>query len=137
LIAEEGPTNSVAAQVAASHGLPLILPIDMDDEQRKAAGIYEALCKRPTTVVDENGKDILDEYGDPKPRNVYLRHADGIREEFWLDRVEEAQPKGPVLLICGYKHLDFLADKIELRGHCASKKVFPPRLVETTFEILD
>jgi len=133
LIAEEclAGTETVASECALALGLPPRLAIDMTTEQRVAAGIYERLCIRPAIHFDIDQNTLHE-------RHLYLRHADGIREEFWLDRVQEAATDGTVLLICGYVHIDFLAQKAIRRDHTVATVVFPEDLPERIeFDILD
>jgi hypothetical protein len=130
--------DSVAAKVAKLLGLPRRVLIDMTKAERTEAGINDALDNRPRFVRDEKGKEVLDNNGDFIARRCYLRHADGIREEHWLNRVEEIRPQGNVLIICGYMHRNFLAEKIKKRcDEVLRIAIFPPHLSETTFEILD
>jgi hypothetical protein len=73
------------------------LQIDMSLEDRIKAGIDGKLANR----MQIRG---YNEYGDPE---MAIRHApreDGIREEFWLDRIEGAGKYGTVLVICGCLH---------------------------------
>lgn len=135
LIAEEcsDPNQITVAReiVQESNGLISWCCVDMTDEDRKKAGIYERLCIRPKLKFHpETG---LDE--DPR---IYFRHADGVREEFWLDRIADAQPRDEVLIVCGWMHLEFLADKATKRGWSVSKGFYIPAGPEAyAFEIWD
>ena len=104
LIAEEYPfdTQSTAFGVAVRRHIPY-LQIDMFGDEQRTAGIYEELRKR----------DNL-----PKTYDVQYRlsHADGVREDFWLDKIKASLEQGHVLIICGYLHVNFLAEKAESRG---------------------
>jgi len=96
--------------------------IDMDARQRKEHRIFEAL-----------------RYGGPEPDpetgafcrvNRYCRHAEGIRENFWLDRIEEECrelqiTKGTIVVTCGHNHGLFLAEKVRARGHSVSLDEYP------------
>jgi hypothetical protein len=62
--------------------------------------------------------------------DVRLSHADAVREDFWLERIEAGIERGGVLIICGYLHLDFLAQKIGKRGgKVVEKSTFPVELL--------
>jgi hypothetical protein len=116
LIAEEYPfpgVTSTVARTAAKLGTPY-LQIDMDAAEQIKAGIYKEL---------EKCKDF--EYGG----SFRLSHADGIREEFWLDRIERNLDEGCVLIVCGCHHVHFLAKKAEGRSATVVEKIlFPPDL---------
>lgn len=49
-------------------------------------------------------------------QDVRLSHADSVREDFWLGRIEAVLDRGHVLVICGYLHVNFLGQKVEARG---------------------
>jgi hypothetical protein len=115
LIAEEIQTSGHVA----TFGRELIgedkwLSIDMDDNERKKAGIYDTLFNR--SVVDYNP-----ETGDFSRVNRYYIQADGIREHFWLDKIEAwcAQrhvTSGVIIITCGMNHPPYLAKKIRSRN---------------------
>jgi len=131
LVAEEcaADASTVAGQVASSLGVPH-LPIDMTDAERKEAGIYDRLCIRP--------KMRFDPASGYQEEHVYLRHADGVRENFWLDKIEAITCEGQVLVVCGYLHLDPLSEKARRRRHRVTKTVFPEDLPgRIRFEVLD
>lgn len=115
MLAEEHPldTPSVACDVTKHLHIPY-LQIDPFPEEWPSSGI-----DREMRIRDEflRGQDVR------------LSHADDIRENFWLDRIEASADGGRVLIICGYLHVDFLAEKVEKRGGCvAEKSFFPPDL---------
>ncbi len=120
MIAEENRplSNTLGRQVSESMNLPWI-QIDMSIEDRIKAGIDGKLANR----MQIRG---YNEYGDPKMAIRYAPVEDGIREEFWLDRIEEAANKGTVLVICGCLHCGPLSEKAEKRGHKIVAKVFQP-----------
>jgi hypothetical protein len=121
---------TVARQVANECGIDW-LPVDMDKEERKSAGIYETLCKRPAFDYDPDT-------GQRPERHLYFRHADGIREEYWLDKAEAAKNGARTLLVCGAVHVDPVAEKAEARGRSvAAKLFFPESLAALKAEILD
>ncbi len=98
MIAEENrcSSNTLGRQVSESMNLPWI-QIDMSTEDRIKAGIYQKLEDRmQIRSYDANGIPIL-----------AIRYApveDGIREEFWLGRIEGAAKEGKALVICGCLH---------------------------------
>ncbi|MGO9642438.1 MAG: hypothetical protein ACLP1Y_14175 [Candidatus Acidiferrales bacterium] len=52
--------------------------------------------------------------------------ADDVRETNWLNEIEKTGV-GPVLVVCGWAHVHFLAQKIESRGRkVAEERFFPP-----------
>ena len=120
LIAEENRAMSetVARQVSRSLGLRWV-QIDMSIEDRIKAGIDGKLANRMQLRFDANGNPTLDVR--------YAKVEDGIREEFWLDRIQEAADEGTVLVICGSLHCSPLAEKAEKRGHKILFKRFHPQ----------
>lgn len=67
-----------------------------------------------------------------REQDIRLSHADTLRENFWLDRIEKGLGRGRVLIICGYLHLDFLADKIRARGATLLERTaYPTDLAST------
>lgn len=137
LIAEEIDINkanhlqrSQGRELANQHN-PVIpwIPVNMTFEQEKTAGIFDAL-------------DLASKL--QRHRNVYAKLANGIRENHWLDQIQEkckedAINEGTVLITCGRNHLDFLAAKAEQRGFVVVKDEYPDGLGEKLgrLQILD
>jgi hypothetical protein len=134
LIGEEYPADSLTAarQVAESGGI-FRIQIDMNAEQRIKAGVD--VDNKPITYDSERGRLIY----------RYFLKEDGMREEFWLDRIEaemkriEADPErvklapqtdGTSLVVCGSFHVNYLSEKAERRGHVTAKRWHPPELSE-------
>jgi hypothetical protein len=118
LIGEEhGPVSiSVARQVAESNGIPWV-QIDMDIAQRLKVGIDEKLNSRMKIRYESNGSVTqLDRYA---PRE------DGIREEFWLERIAEHPTNGTALLICGALHARKVSDKAKQKGYATTLLFYP------------
>jgi hypothetical protein len=100
------------------------LSIDMAESLRKDAGIYVDL--RPSSRYApgfRNGRFL--------PACRYFRRADGIRENFWLDRIEEkcrelGISEGMVVITCGYIHRHYLSEKARGRGHSATVHEYLP-----------
>jgi hypothetical protein len=62
-------------------------------------------------------------------QDVRFSHADTVREEFWLARIEASVEGGRVLIICGYLHSDFLVQRIRDRsGMVLEVSAFPENL---------
>src|ERR1022692_1181172 len=73
-----------------------IMPIDMQEDERVRAGIYDEQENR-------NGDVRLP--------------SDDIREDYWIKQIsEEAKETDSVLVICGWKHLQQLAAKFRRAG---------------------
>ena len=94
----------------------------MTDDQRKDAGIYDDLVER--RLPDFRKRP-------PLPLYRYFRLADGIRENFWLDRIEERCEEleiteGTVVITCGYIHRDYLCEKAKGRGHTVTIEEYLP-----------
>ena len=120
MIAEENRPlwNTVGRQLSESMNLRWI-QIDMSLEDRIKAGIEAKMLNR----MQIRG---YNEYGDPIQAIRYAPVEDGIREEFWLDRIESAAKEGTVLVICGCLHCVPFAEKAEKRGHRIVARVFHP-----------
>jgi hypothetical protein len=127
LIAEEVDANKHVDTFGRDLSRKLIgenrwLSIDMTNDQRKNAGIYEEL-------VDRNVPD----FREVPPLLVcrYFRRADGIRENFWLDRIEEKcaelkMTEGTVVITCGHIHGHHLCEKAKGRGYVVTLEEYLP-----------
>ena len=74
----------------------------------------------------------------PPPKQPYLTKTDGIREEFWLKKIESAVNNMKTLLVCGSRHVNFVAEKAEARGHIlVDKRFFPEELQFLQFEVVN
>jgi hypothetical protein len=87
------------------------LSIDMPTEERKRAGIYQQLRGSEPGLDPERGFFTI---------NPYYKRVDGVRERFWLDKIEEwcnqkHVSSGVIIVTCGYNHPPYLADKIRSR----------------------
>jgi hypothetical protein len=118
LIGEEhhGMAISVARQVAEAKSIPW-LHIDMSTEQRLKAGIDEKLNQRWKIRYEADGSVTQ--------LHRYAPREDGIREEFWLERIAENQTNGIALLICGALHARKVADKARQKGHPMTLLFYP------------
>jgi hypothetical protein len=115
LIAEEVQTS----EHVQTFGQDLVgddkwLSIDMDDNERKKAGIYDELFNRNAVYYDP-------ETGEFSRINRYYKRADGIRETFWIDRIEAWCKErhvtgGTVIITCGHNHRTYLAEKLTFRN---------------------
>jgi hypothetical protein len=124
-IAEENRhlLNSIAKQVSESINLQWI-QIDMSTEERIRANIYDKLANR----MQIRGYDAD---SNPIMAIRYAPMEDGIREEFWLDRIEEISKKEKVLVICGSLHCVPFSAKARQRGHRILSKMFYPDELST------
>ena len=130
VIAEENRplSSTIARELCESMNLRWI-QIDMLLEDRIKAGIDGKLANR----MQIRG---YNEYGDPIQAIRYAPVEDGIREEFWLDRIESAAKEGTVLVICGCLHCIPFSEKAVKRGHTILAKVFhPENLAELKAEL--
>jgi hypothetical protein len=115
LVAEEIDVNladaqqkSVARDLAKAHTpeIPWV-PMGMTFKQEEDAGIRNALDH----AFKLQRKEI----------NAYAKRANDFRENCWLNHIEQECEKqgisdGTVLIICGYNHRDFLAEKVRRLG---------------------
>jgi hypothetical protein len=125
LIGEEHlPSSiSVAQQVAQSKGIPWV-QIDMNAGQRLKASIDEKLRDRTQVRYEADGTVTQ--------RLRYAPKEDGIREEFWLDRIAEQQTKGTALVICGALHARKVSEKANQKGY-GTKLLFHPEIPGSQF----
>jgi RecB family endonuclease NucS len=120
LIGEEHRPSSisVARHVAQSKGVPWV-QIDMNTEERLKAGIEAKLLNRMQIRYEADGTVT--------PRLRYAPKEDGMREEFWLDRIAERQTGGTALVVCGALHARKVSEKARQKGH-DTKLVFHPEI---------
>lgn len=118
LIGEEHAFSSisVARQVAQSKGIPWV-QIDMDAGERRKAGIEDKLLNRMQIRYEADGTVTS--------RLRYAPKEDGIREEFWLQRIATPQAEGPTLLVCGALHARKVSEKANQKGY-ATRLLFYP-----------
>jgi hypothetical protein len=74
--------------------------------------------------------EVLARFNSKGDADYRCPHADGIRENSWLDRIEKDPSASRVLLVCGYAHTTFLAKKVRDRGRRAEEVFFPEYLRE-------
>jgi hypothetical protein len=118
--ADKMPNVRTVARDLTDIAVPKIhwVSIDMTTDQKQVAGIYERLKDRPRVRFHPD-KGVYED-------RVYFLYADGVREEFWLDRVVEAKSEGSVLIVCGYSHLESLVERAKARGWTAAKDIYLP-----------
>ncbi|HXM93633.1 MAG TPA: hypothetical protein VOA64_05160 [Candidatus Dormibacteraeota bacterium] len=118
-VAEENRpmVNTIARDVSKSMGLRWI-QIDMSIGDQITAHIDGKLLNRMQLRYDASGN--------PTSAIRYAPVEDGIREEFWLDRIQEAAGDGTGLVVCGSLHCLPLAEKTEKRGYKVLSKIFHP-----------
>jgi hypothetical protein len=119
MVAEEYTLdNPSMACVTTKHLHIPYLQIDLFPQEWPGHGIDREMQKRESEQP-LRGQDIR------------LSHADAVREEFWLDKIEASLDRGCVLVICGYLHVDFLAQKVKGRGcTVVEKSTFPANLLD-------
>ncbi len=111
-IAEEADPRfpTIAQRRAISHK-PCISwkNIDMTEDERKLAGIYDALRDRPTHIEERNNETVEIEYRIPQ---------DDIREEFFVKKtLQGAGHCRSILFLCGDMHSQAIKRKFERCGH--------------------
>lgn len=123
LIAEEYPFKcaSRVAGLTANMRIPY-LQVDPFPEDWTTLGIEREMKTREQFLA---GQDIR------------LSHADAVREDFWLKKIEANLNHGCVLVACGYLHINFLAEKVEERGGTVvEKSAFPAQLLDRKPDIV-
>ena len=121
LIAEEYPfdTQSRVGGLAKRRHIPY-LQIDLFHNEWAIHGIDWEMKARCDEACLQND-------------DVRFSHADLIRENFWLDKIEGGGLEdGQVLIICGYLHLHFLATNVWARGGgtVVEKCTYPTSLLD-------
>ena len=105
---------TIAHQLACRNE-PAILwrNIDMNDDERRAAGIFDEQNDRPQRPVFSEG---------PMPEMIWDRvPSDCIREDFFVSRIlETANGDGRVLVLLGNGHVAPVAKKLRATGHTVS-----------------
>jgi hypothetical protein len=89
------------------------LSMDMTEAEQIAAGIFYSIKQNRHIrgyIVGMEG------FGELPIAQQYLPHEDGIRENHWLDKMEELD-KQKVLPIVGSNHLKPFTEKAVNRGH--------------------
>jgi hypothetical protein len=132
LIAEEvetsKPVNTFGRELV---GEDRWLSIDMNDQERKDAGIYDTTLHGGAPVRDpRTGSDVQ--------ANEYHQVSEGKRENHWLDKIEQwCREKGlmdetvvprneAIVLVCGHNHLPLVGAKISTRGHSVVQLEYLP-----------
>lgn len=113
LVAEEHPLDTISVAWGATKHLHVpYLQVDPFPEELAKLGIQEEITLRNQCF---QGQDVR------------IRQADDVREVFWLEMIEASLDHGRVLVICGYLHVDFLAEKVKKRGgRVVETNFFPP-----------
>jgi hypothetical protein len=111
-IAEEAhPLKETVAHHVVSTEYPQIRweNIDMSDDERKQAGIYEALNKRPAYARWKGDVCVMVE------RRI---QEDDIREEFFVAKsLEGAGKSESIMILCGDMHARALKNKLAMLHH--------------------
>ena len=112
LIAEEWGTEeptsiveTVARKVSVSVSIDW-LNIEMCDAMKEELGILAVLRLRTHPRFTMEGPVY------ETPEATYFPHADGLREEYWLSKLQAAQAKCP-LVICGLIHVRPFSKRLE------------------------
>jgi hypothetical protein len=113
LIAEEVDADAMRVDAFGKEliGPDRWLSIDMTEQERRDAGIYDVL------------KDCED--------HVYHKAAQGKRENHWLDKIQtwcaaNGESEGTVIITCGLNHVPYLRDKAIDRKHTVTTDIFLP-----------
>jgi hypothetical protein len=106
------------------------LSIDMNAYERVASGIDAIPREKGPGYDSVTRQDIV--------VDRYHTQIETIRENFWLDKIflwlnDHNISDGTVIITCGHNHLEYLAKKIELRGHTVSKEEYLPYNKEERF----
>ena len=123
LVAEEYPFDiaSVVSVVAGRLQIPYI-QVDLFPGEWAGYGIDWEMKARMDVACLVN-------------EDVRLSNADRVREEIWLERIEEKLEHGRVLIVCGYLHVSFLAESIQNRGAILlGQRGYPANLLRRTPE---
>jgi len=113
VIAEEAKQDysTIPRQIAEARSIRW-LGVDLNGVDRKRLGIDEELNNRPWCPIFGETANGTAHLGDKRP---YLPKADTIREQFWVSRTLESGAR-TALFICGFFHLQKLADKFVTEG---------------------
>jgi hypothetical protein len=107
---ESDPQKATIARALARDAKPQIpwINIKMNDEERAAAGIKDALAKRPG-------------HPDYETMSFWIESRipeDIVRESFFIDQtLHAAKDAGSILMLLGDLHVDAVAKRLIERGH--------------------
>lgn len=141
LVQESGELEEAVEAAAANHGIVLIAEENPYDIDSTAARQVARSRDIPYLQVDPSPSEwaLLEIDREMDLRNqcfqredVRLSHADNVRENLWLKRIEASAKHGRVIVICGYLRVDFFAEKVRKQGgRVVDKSTFPPNLLGT------
>jgi hypothetical protein len=119
LVAEEYPFPGIrsTAQRIASDSSKAYIQIDPLPAEWCALGIYEEMQTRANPQC-------------PQRKDVRLSHADSVREKFCFEQIERNIDHGRVLVVCGYLHQAFFADRVRERGKVLEQLAYPEDLLD-------
>ncbi len=110
---ESSPSKVSIANRLASQNDPSIpwRNINMTDDERQAANILDKLKNRPYHYEREPGNLVPSEI-------LHRIPADFIREDFFINRILEAEDSGgDVLVLMGNMHVMPVTEKLRMMGH--------------------
>jgi hypothetical protein len=115
-ISEEAPPlyETIAQRLGNEHD-PQMPPknIYMNDDERREAGIYDALKNRPTHAEQKGDEWVEIEHRIPE---------DDIREDFFVtETLQAAGNAESIIILCGDMHVHAVKKKLERYGHRVEK----------------
>jgi hypothetical protein len=119
MVAEEYTNDDVSTACVTAKRLHIpYLQVDLYPQEWPEHGIEREMRAR-------EGEQALRE------DDCRFPHADRIREDFWLERIQACADGRCVLVICGYLHVNFLAQRVEESGGTLlEKSAFPAELIQ-------
>jgi hypothetical protein len=91
----------------------------MTEEERNRAGIGDLLLRK----FRHGANNFIDD-----EIAIYSPKGDGVREEWWLRKIEHQGDHVTALLICGACHLRPVTTKAQARGHQVGHHFYPETL---------
>ena len=111
-ISEESDPNALTIAHQLADAFKPRIPwknITMSENERKRAGIYEALKNRPSVELGEDGQPVLIEHRIPE---------DEVYEAYLIEQTKQgADNAQSILIVCGDLHVDALKERLERDGH--------------------
>jgi hypothetical protein len=116
LVAEEWSTNrlsheeTVGKRVADGLGIPWC-NVEMNDAHMADLDILDCVRLRRQRF-DDIADRIIQDVSD----TVYMPNADRLREEYWIQQIQNQRPQRGVLMLCGLIHVAPLAERMSRLG---------------------
>jgi hypothetical protein len=112
-------TETIGKQFADSFPDPIEwINIEMPEALKKSIGILAPLNARSRPSFNEWTLEPIITI----PQTTYLKCADRIRENYWVNEISKRLPKESILVMCGHIHVETLCAKLAAEGFIVKSK---------------